>query len=221
MRSGAHSVVVIDDRAAHGERPSPLGPLVRELLAEAGFHVDATVTVPGDEIEIRNAVNTAVIGGTDPVPAAGARMQRSRPPNRSSIACCAASRSRPEARPGRGCHRRRTIAAWPDCQVRRWLSISQVPVRRSATAWRRSPRSPSTSSSRSVSSESATSASGAELTDLPVRTGSDLPEPDSDVYMSGFAGSRTGGNAAAGSTPCSVRAPDAPVAPTVAKITIR
>ncbi|GAB04037.1 molybdenum cofactor biosynthesis protein [Gordonia amarae] len=68
---GRALVVVIDDRAAHGERPSPLGPLVRELLAEAGFHVDATVTVPGDEIEIRNAVNTAVIGGIDLVVSVG------------------------------------------------------------------------------------------------------------------------------------------------------
>ncbi|HMS75137.1 molybdenum cofactor biosynthesis protein B [Gordonia sp. (in: high G+C Gram-positive bacteria)] len=68
---GRALVVVVDDRAAHGERPSPLGPLVRELLAEAGFHVDATVTVPGDEIEIRNAVNTAVIGGVDLVVSVG------------------------------------------------------------------------------------------------------------------------------------------------------
>ena len=68
---GRALVVVVDDRAAHGERPSPLGPLVRELLAEAGFHVDATVTVPGDEIEIRNAVNTAVIGAVDLVVSVG------------------------------------------------------------------------------------------------------------------------------------------------------
>ncbi|QHN27544.1 molybdenum cofactor biosynthesis protein [Gordonia pseudamarae] len=68
---GRALVVVVDDRAAHGERPSPLGPLVRELLAEAGFHVDATVSVPGDEIEIRNAVNTAVIGGVDLVVSVG------------------------------------------------------------------------------------------------------------------------------------------------------
>ena len=68
---GRALVVVVDDRAAHGERPSPLGPLVRELLAEAGFHVDATVSVPGDEIEIRNAVNTAVIGGVEMGASAG------------------------------------------------------------------------------------------------------------------------------------------------------
>lgn len=64
-------VVVVDDRAALGEAPSSLGPLVGELLEEAGFHVDATVSVPGDEIEIRNALNTAVIGGVDLVVSVG------------------------------------------------------------------------------------------------------------------------------------------------------
>ncbi len=64
-------VVVVDDRVAHGEGPSSLGPLVGELLEEAEFHVDATVTVPGDEVEIRNALNTAVIGGVDLVVSVG------------------------------------------------------------------------------------------------------------------------------------------------------
>ncbi|GEE00991.1 molybdenum cofactor biosynthesis protein [Gordonia spumicola] len=64
-------VVVIDDRVAHGEGPSSLGPLVGELLEEAEFHVDATVTVPGDEVEIRNTLNTAVIGGVDLVVSVG------------------------------------------------------------------------------------------------------------------------------------------------------
>ncbi|MCF8589835.1 molybdopterin-binding protein [Gordonia sp. HY285] len=64
-------VVVVDDRAALGEEPSTLGPLIGELLEEAGFHVDATVTVPGDEIEIRNTLNTAVIGGVDLVVSVG------------------------------------------------------------------------------------------------------------------------------------------------------
>ncbi|MFC6466603.1 MogA/MoaB family molybdenum cofactor biosynthesis protein [Gordonia humi] len=64
-------VVVVDDRAANGESPSSLGPLVGELLGEAGFHVDATVTVQGDEVEIRNTLNTAVIGGVDLVVSVG------------------------------------------------------------------------------------------------------------------------------------------------------
>ncbi|MFW0795654.1 molybdopterin-binding protein [Gordonia sp. CPCC 205515] len=72
---GRALVVVVDDRAAHGEDQTLLGPLlgplVGELLGEAGFHVDATVTVSGDEVEIRNALNTAVIGGVDLVVSVG------------------------------------------------------------------------------------------------------------------------------------------------------
>ncbi|MGW0038157.1 MogA/MoaB family molybdenum cofactor biosynthesis protein [Gordonia sp. NPDC003376] len=68
---GRALVVVVDDRAAHGETESPLGPLVGELLAESGFHVDATIVVSGDEVEIRNALNTAVIGGVDLVVSVG------------------------------------------------------------------------------------------------------------------------------------------------------
>ncbi|MXP22843.1 molybdenum cofactor biosynthesis protein [Gordonia sp. HNM0687] len=68
---GRALVVVVDDRAAHGEEQSLLGPLVGELLGEAGFHVDATVAVSGDEVEIRNALNTAVIGGVDLVVSVG------------------------------------------------------------------------------------------------------------------------------------------------------
>lgn len=68
---GRSLVIVVDDRAAHGETYDALGPLVGELLAEAGFHVDATVVVSGDEVEIRNALNTAVIGGVDLVVSVG------------------------------------------------------------------------------------------------------------------------------------------------------
>lgn len=68
---GRALVVVVDDRIAHGENQSALGSLVGELLAEAGFHVDATVSVSGDEVEIRNALNTAVIGGVDLVVSVG------------------------------------------------------------------------------------------------------------------------------------------------------
>ncbi|GGB30000.1 MogA/MoaB family molybdenum cofactor biosynthesis protein [Gordonia jinhuaensis] len=64
-------VVIVDDRAAHGEDQSLLGPLVGELLEEAGFHVDATVAVAADEIDVRNALNTAVIGGVDLVVSVG------------------------------------------------------------------------------------------------------------------------------------------------------
>lgn len=64
-------VVIVDDRAAHGEDQALLGPLVSELLEESEFHVDAVVAVSGDETEIRNALNTAVIGGVDLVISVG------------------------------------------------------------------------------------------------------------------------------------------------------
>ncbi|MBT0566594.1 molybdenum cofactor biosynthesis protein B [Williamsia sp. CHRR-6] len=68
---GRALVVVVDDRAAHGEDQTLIGPLVCELLEEAGFHVDATVAVAADEVDIRNALNTAVIGGVDLVISVG------------------------------------------------------------------------------------------------------------------------------------------------------
>ncbi|MFX5126521.1 molybdopterin-binding protein, partial [Acinetobacter baumannii] len=40
-------------------------------LGEAGFLVDGVVVVPADEVEIRNALNTAVIGGVDLVISVG------------------------------------------------------------------------------------------------------------------------------------------------------
>lgn len=63
--AGRALVVIVDDRAAHGDGTDSSGPLVTELLTEAGFLVDATVAVAADEVEIRNALNTAVIGGVD------------------------------------------------------------------------------------------------------------------------------------------------------------
>lgn len=67
---GRALVVVVDDRSAHGEEDHS-GPLVTELLAEAGFVVDGVVVVAADEVEIRNALNTAVIGGVDLVVSVG------------------------------------------------------------------------------------------------------------------------------------------------------
>ena len=60
---GRALVVVVDDRVSHGEREDTTGPLVTELLEEARLVVDAVVVVPGDTVAIRNALNTAVIGG--------------------------------------------------------------------------------------------------------------------------------------------------------------
>lgn len=67
QRLGRALVVVVDDRVAQGEQDDGIGPLVTELLEEAGFIVDGTVAVAGEAVEIRNALNTAVIGGVDVV----------------------------------------------------------------------------------------------------------------------------------------------------------
>lgn len=65
QRLGRALVVIVDDRAAHGENEETAGPLMTELLEEAGFIVDGTVVVHADTVAIRNALNTAVIGGAD------------------------------------------------------------------------------------------------------------------------------------------------------------
>ncbi|MFC4002888.1 molybdenum cofactor biosynthesis protein B [Prauserella oleivorans] len=65
QRLGRALVVVVDDRTAQGETEDSIGPLVTELLEEAGFIVDGSVVVRADTVEIRNALNTAVIGGVD------------------------------------------------------------------------------------------------------------------------------------------------------------
>jgi molybdenum cofactor synthesis domain-containing protein len=67
---GRALVVVVDDRTAHGDEDHS-GPVVTELLTEAGFVVDGVVAVAADEVEIRNALNTAVIGGVDLVVSVG------------------------------------------------------------------------------------------------------------------------------------------------------
>lgn len=71
QRLGRALVVVVDDRVAHGEQENNIGPLVTELLEEAGLIVDGTVAVAGETVDIRNALNTAVIGGVDVVITAG------------------------------------------------------------------------------------------------------------------------------------------------------
>ncbi len=68
---GRALVVVVDDRVAHGEHEDSTGPLVTELLEEAGFVVDGSVVVAGEAVDIRNALNTAVIGGVDLVVTVG------------------------------------------------------------------------------------------------------------------------------------------------------
>ena len=70
-RIGRALVVIVDDRVSHGDSEDSAGPLVTELLVEGGFAVDGVVTVAADEVEIRNALNTAVIGGVDLVVSVG------------------------------------------------------------------------------------------------------------------------------------------------------
>lgn len=70
-RVGRALVVIVDDRVSHGDNPDSAGPLVTELLVEGGFAVDGVVSVAADEVEIRNALNTAVIGGVDLVISVG------------------------------------------------------------------------------------------------------------------------------------------------------
>lgn len=65
QRIGRALVVVVDDRVQNGEQEDKVGPLVAELLEEGGFIVDGTVAVPAEMVSIRNALNTAVIGGVD------------------------------------------------------------------------------------------------------------------------------------------------------------
>ncbi len=62
---GRALVVSVSDQLMHGDDDAGAGALVTELLVEAGFTVDGTVAVPSDETQIRNAINTAVIGGVD------------------------------------------------------------------------------------------------------------------------------------------------------------
>jgi molybdenum cofactor synthesis domain-containing protein len=68
---GRALVVIVDDRVVHGEHADATGPLVTELLEEAGFVVDGSVVVAGESVDIRNALNTAVIGGVDLVVTVG------------------------------------------------------------------------------------------------------------------------------------------------------
>ncbi|ACU98242.1 molybdenum cofactor synthesis domain protein [Saccharomonospora viridis DSM 43017] len=71
QRLGRALVVIVDDRVAQGEVDDAMGPLVTELLEEANFIVDGIVVVRADTVEIRNALNTAVIGGVDLVVTVG------------------------------------------------------------------------------------------------------------------------------------------------------
>lgn len=55
-------VVLVTDHAAPGDQS---GELVAELLAEEDFMVDAVLTVDASEASVRQALETAVVGGAD------------------------------------------------------------------------------------------------------------------------------------------------------------
>ncbi|ALC05324.1 molybdopterin biosynthesis enzyme [Corynebacterium deserti GIMN1.010] len=55
-------VVLVGDHVAEDDGT---GPLVTELLHEAGFNVDAVVHVRSKKSQIRQAIETAVVGGAD------------------------------------------------------------------------------------------------------------------------------------------------------------
>lgn len=61
--AGRAMVVLVTDRV--DGREDSIGPLVTELLEEEGFLVGGVVSVPSDEIEVRKALETAVVGGFD------------------------------------------------------------------------------------------------------------------------------------------------------------
>jgi molybdenum cofactor synthesis domain-containing protein len=69
--AGRALIVSITDQLVHGEGDDGAGALVTELLTEAGFVVDGSVAVPSDAVDIRTALNTAVIGGVDLVVTVG------------------------------------------------------------------------------------------------------------------------------------------------------
>ena len=70
-RIGRALVALVADQHGQESDVDGTGALVSELLSEAGFVVDGTVTVPSDEAVVRNALNTAVIGGVDLVVTVG------------------------------------------------------------------------------------------------------------------------------------------------------
>ncbi|BAU95270.1 molybdopterin biosynthesis protein MoaB2 [Corynebacterium suranareeae] len=55
-------VVLVEDHVAETDGT---GRLVTELLLEAGFNVDAVVSVRSKKSQIRQAIETAVVGGAD------------------------------------------------------------------------------------------------------------------------------------------------------------
>ena len=141
---GRALVVVVDDRTAHGDEEDHSGPLVTELLGEAGFVVDGVVVVSADEVEIRNALNTAVIGGVDLVVSVGGTgvTPRDVTPEATRDILDRELLGIAEALRASGLSAGivdagRVPRAWPGSPAARWWSTSPAPAPRCATAWRR------------------------------------------------------------------------------------
>ncbi len=52
-------VITVSDRSYRGERPDAGGPLVRQILEEAGYEVDGVVIVPDEQPKIEEALIAA------------------------------------------------------------------------------------------------------------------------------------------------------------------
>lgn len=52
------AVLTVSDRSFHGERPDGGGPLVAEILKEAGYDVIKTDIVPDEQLQIEEALRT-------------------------------------------------------------------------------------------------------------------------------------------------------------------
>ena len=58
------AVLTVSDRSYRGQRPDAGGPLVAQLLTDAGFEVVHTAIVPDEQPEIENALRQLADGGS-------------------------------------------------------------------------------------------------------------------------------------------------------------
>ena len=57
------AVLTVSDRVSRGERPDEGGPLVAELLKNAGYEVVRTAVVPDEQVQIEAALRQMADGG--------------------------------------------------------------------------------------------------------------------------------------------------------------
>ena len=58
------AVLTVSDRVSRGERPDEGGPLVAELLKNAGYEVVRTAVVPDEQVQIEAALRQTADSGT-------------------------------------------------------------------------------------------------------------------------------------------------------------